>query len=107
MTRLTKNQRDKLLQLCKQISTVQDDVWDAYETTLMSDAKSSVYELWLALNSDKDIPDNIKRDLFVIFDAARSFIIGEGTTYERSQKSHSELAVARRFIEGVLAQDKE
>ena len=105
MNGLTEYQKGKLSRLSKQISIVKEDVWDAFETSIMSDAKSSVYRLWSDVKDDQDIPENIKKDLFSLLDAARSFLIGEGTTSERSQKAHSKLADAERYLKDILARD--
>ncbi len=107
MNGLTQQQKDRISRLSKQISTAKDEVWYAFETTMMSDAKSFVYELWSAVKDDEDIPASIKKDLFSILDTARSYLIGEGTTYDRSQKAHAELAVAERYLKDILAQDTE
>lgn len=105
MNGLTEHQKDKISRLYKQISTAADEVWYAFETSIMSDAKSSVYQLWYAVKDDEILPENIRKDLFSILDAALSYIAGGGTSYERSQKAHSELGVAERYLKDILAQD--
>jgi len=107
MDKLTKSQRERIAGLSEQISTVQDEVWDAFETSIMGDAKFSVYQLLLVAENDTELPEILRNELFAIVNDARSFLIGDGTTYERAGKAHARLGEAEKYLRNILTQSQE
>jgi hypothetical protein len=106
MTALTNEQRLQLQQIAEKLNETMEDVWDAYRTTLMSDAKSAVYGLNEEVKADHILEPAIRAELVRQLGAAWSDIVGGGTTYERAQKSHARLGATGRYIEELLNQTK-
>ncbi len=102
MSELTESQKRKLLALAKQIYAARDEVEEAYETALMSDAKTAVYFVWDRISNDKDIPEEARRELLPIIEAARTHLLSSSATTEyragRCSDQLSNLAVSLHDI---------
>jgi hypothetical protein len=83
----------------------QNDVWDAFDTGLMSDAKTAVFSLRAEAQADKILPVSTKSELVRILSEAWTAISGAGgdTTEERSRSSHAKLAEAERYLIGLTS----
>jgi hypothetical protein len=92
MSELTESQKRKLLALATQIDAARDEVEQAYETTLMSDAKTAVYFLWDGISNDKDIPEESRSKLLPIIEAARTHLLSSGTTEFRAGRCSDQLS---------------
>ncbi|MCP4344640.1 MAG: hypothetical protein GY795_03815 [Desulfobacterales bacterium] len=101
MTVISEEQRKKIQYLIQRLTEAQADVWEAFETTFMSDAKSAVFQLRSKVNEDQSLDPIIKEQLMTYLDEAWSAIIGPEETYRRAQKSHSELAKAVAYLKDI------
>ncbi len=99
---IPEDQKEKIRNIIKRLVKAQEDVWEAFETTFMSDAKSAVFQLRSKVNEDHSLDPAIKKQLMVYLDAAWAAITGPETTERRSQKSHSELGEAGRYLKTLL-----
>lgn len=97
-------QIQKIQLIASAISQAIDDVIEAGETSLMSDAKQSVFLAFEAVKNDTIIPEQIRNHILAFLDDARSHIIGarsesSSTAYGRASASQSNLASAAKFLE--------
>jgi hypothetical protein len=99
---MSEEQRVKLHHILKQVKEAQAEVWEAFETTIMSDAKSSVYGLRLSVEEDRSLDSGIKARLIPHFEQAWSNIVGLDSTYHRAQRSHASLGAAEACIREEL-----
>jgi hypothetical protein len=100
---LTNIQHDILSEFLKQIQEGQDIVWEAFDSSLMSDAKSAIYGIVSEFQIDNILPDRVKSELLSIMEIAWSEIVGSGDTATRVQKSHGTLAKAEQIIVDLLS----
>ncbi|HEY9613020.1 hypothetical protein [Allocoleopsis sp.] len=106
MHNFTDTQLTRVSELLQQIRVAQDDVWDAFETSLMSDAKSSVYRIVSEVEKDVILPEQVKQEVLSIAKEAWDAIVGGGSTEQRAQKSQALLGKAERYIQQALENDK-
>ena len=94
----------RLAELAELVREAIVDASDALDTTLMSDAKSSVYQLRSEVEGDTILPPEIKVELSRLVSGAWTGISGAGgeTTYERAAACLSWLGQAERFIQTTL-----
>ena len=91
MSELPESQKRKLVALAKQIAAAKEEVEEAYETTMMSDAKTAVYFLWEEISNGKDIPEEVRLKLLPIIQAARTYLLSSGTTESRAGRCSDQL----------------
>lgn len=100
---MCQEQRKKLHQILQQLDDAKSEVWEAYETTMMSDAKWAVSSLCKDLEEDRSIDPSIKSQLMHYFEAARSAILYPGSTYERAGSCGDKLNEAESCIKEILS----
>ncbi|MEG4808431.1 hypothetical protein QUA82_12365 [Microcoleus sp. F8-D3] len=98
----SEEQRKKLHQILQQLNNAQAEVQEAYETTMMSDAKWAVSSLCDDLKKDESIDPSIKSQLMPYFEAARSAIIAGESTYKRAGSCGDKLNEAEYCIREIL-----
>jgi hypothetical protein len=101
--KLIQEQRQALEALRELVKRTQADVWEAFETSYMSDAKSAVYSLKEAVSSSEDLPHSVRTTLAPIADEAWRAIVGIESTADRAQKSHAKLGILEREIDQIIA----
>lgn len=102
MPTLSAVQVAKAADLAVQIEWVMRDVWEAFDTSIMSDAKSAVYQIQKAVTEDTILPEQVKAELLDYVNSAWLAIVGEGTTWHRAQSSHEQLAYAERYVKELI-----
>ncbi|MEG4271388.1 MULTISPECIES: hypothetical protein [unclassified Microcoleus] len=100
---MSEEQRKKLHQILQQLSNAQSEVEEAYETTMMSDAKSALSSLCHDLKKDESIDPSIKSELLPYFEAARSAILAGASTHERAGSCNDKLNEAESCIIKILS----
>ncbi|MEG4507023.1 hypothetical protein QUA81_25530 [Microcoleus sp. F6_B4] len=100
---MSEEQRKKLHQILQQLSNARSEVQEAYETTMMSDAKWAVSSLCDDLKKDESIDPSIKSDLMPYFEAAYSAILAGASTHTRAGSCGDKLNEAASCIREILS----
>ncbi|WP_293332745.1 MULTISPECIES: hypothetical protein [unclassified Microcoleus] len=100
---MCEEQRKKLHQIIQQLKNAQSEVEEAYETTMMSDAKWAVSRLCDNLKKDESIDPSIKSQILPYFEAAHSAILGLESTYKRAGMCGDKLNEAESCIIKILS----
>ncbi|MEG4425205.1 MULTISPECIES: hypothetical protein [unclassified Microcoleus] len=100
---MCEEQRKKLHQILQQLSEARSEVLEAYETTMMSDAKWAVSSLRDDLKKDQSIDPSIKSKLMPYFEAAWSAIVSPASTDRRAGICGDKLAEAESCIREILS----
>jgi hypothetical protein len=100
---MCEEQRKKLDQIIQQLKNAQSEVEEAYETTMMSDAKWAVSRLCDDLKKDESIDPSIKSQILPYFEAAYSAILGLESTYKRAGMCGDKLNEAESCIIRILS----
>jgi exonuclease VII small subunit len=103
MNVMCEEQRKKLHQIIQQLKNAQSEVEEAYETTMMSDAKWAVSRLCDNLKKDESIDPSIKSQILPYFEAAHSAILGLESTYKRAGMCGDKLNEAESCIIKILS----
>ncbi|MEG3843488.1 hypothetical protein [Microcoleus sp. herbarium14] len=99
---MSEEQRKKLHQILQQLNNAQSEVQEAYETTMMSDAKWALSSLCDDLKKDESIDPSIKSQLMPYFEAARSAILSPASTHKRAGSCGDKLNEAESCIREIL-----
>lgn len=107
MPTLTQTQIDWLTELTRRIQKTMDEVWYAYETAIMSDAKTDVSLLEDYVRENQVLPAALTAELMSFFGAATPAIIhsSNGTCQQRAGRASYLLAQAEKRIQEVLAHE--
>ncbi|MEG3938571.1 hypothetical protein QT995_10445 [Microcoleus sp. S36b_A3] len=99
---MSEEQRKKLHQILQQLNNAQSEVQEAYETTMMSDAKWALSSLCDDLKKDESIDPSIKSQLMPYFETARSAILSPASTHKRAGSCGDKLNEAESCIREIL-----
>jgi hypothetical protein len=107
MPNLTPTEAAWLRDLARRVAATMDSAWDAYETGLMSDAKSDVSALADHVQANTVLPAALTAALLPLFTAAKEGIqySSTGTAEQRAMRAHHALGVAGRQLAALLAGD--
>ncbi|WP_293147830.1 MULTISPECIES: hypothetical protein [unclassified Microcoleus] len=100
---MCEEQRKKMHQIIQQLKNAQSEVEEAYETTMMSDAKWAVSRLCDNLKKDESIDPSMKSQILPYFEAAHSAILGLESTYKRAGMCGDKLNEAESCIIKILS----
>lgn len=102
---MSEEQRKKLHQILQQLNNAHLEVLEAYETTMMSDAKWALSSLCDDLKKDESIDPSIKSQLLPYFEAARSAISrsASASTHKRAGSCGDKLNEAESCIREILS----
>lgn len=102
---MNKEETQKLRSYLINIDEAVRDVSEVLDTSFMSDAKSTVYNLVKKLEA-LDIADSqIYADLLAMAQKARSELIGSGETWQRAGRSLGVLGDTERHLKSLLDED--
>ncbi|MCC3592494.1 hypothetical protein [Microcoleus sp. PH2017_28_MFU_U_A] len=100
---MCEEQRKKIDQIIQQLKNAQSEVQEAYETTMMSDAKWAVSSLCDDFKKNESIDPSIKSQLMPYFEAAHSAILSSESTHKRAGICGDKLNEAESCIIKILS----
>lgn len=88
--------------LLTQVESAEEKVWEAFESTQMSNAREAVYRLYRTVEDEPVLSPSVKDELLPLLLEARSAIAAGETPWERVQACHTRLAKVQHLIQQML-----